>query len=123
MDTWYATNRLMQFVHDLKKTFYCAIQSNRLVSRTDKNYTYISLKDLHWSEEEKIKCQYRKQRIQCHHIACDFLVWIRLKSIAHTTRKTFYQLKQNLLRGLYDFPTTSSYFHGFRVSPRLRIHK
>lgn len=27
MDTWYATNRLMQFVHDLKKTFYCAIKS------------------------------------------------------------------------------------------------
>lgn len=166
MDTWYATNRLMQFVQDLKKTFYCAIKSNRLVSRTQQQYSYVALKDLHWSEEETAngirlhlnktrqnfhvqcfrivvsthrtdyvvtndlsqynmqavqkayglrwmietlhrelktvtgieKCQCRKQRIQRNHIACAFLVWTRLKSIAYKTGKTLYQLKQNLMR-------------------------
>lgn len=53
MDTWYATNRLMLFVHDLKKTFYCAIKSNRLVSRVDQVYHHIPLADLVWSEEER----------------------------------------------------------------------
>lgn len=42
-------------------------------------------------------CQCRKQRIQRNHIACAFLVWARLKSLAYKTGQTVYQLKQNLL--------------------------
>lgn len=42
-------------------------------------------------------CQCRKQRIQRNHIACAFLVWARLKTIAYKTGKTIYQLKRNLL--------------------------
>jgi len=43
-------------------------------------------------------CQCRKQRIQRNHIACAFLVWARLKTLAYKTGTTVYQLKQNLLR-------------------------
>ena len=44
------------------------------------------------------QCQCRKGRIQRNHIACAFLVWARLKQIAHKTAKTVYQIKQNLLK-------------------------
>ena len=44
------------------------------------------------------KCQCRRQRIQRNHIACAFLVWTRLKTLAYKTGTTVYQLKQNLLR-------------------------
>lgn len=43
-------------------------------------------------------CQCRKQRIQRHHIACAFLVWARLKSIAYHVGQTIYRLKENLLK-------------------------
>src|SRR5579859_366097 len=42
-------------------------------------------------------CQCRLARIQRNHIACDILVWVRLKQIAHDTASTLYQLKQGLL--------------------------
>ncbi len=44
------------------------------------------------------RCQCRKQRIQRNHIACAFLVWARLKTLAYQTQQTVYQLKQNLLK-------------------------
>ena len=43
------------------------------------------------------RCQCRKARIQRNHIACAFLVWVRLKALAITTRRTVYQLKHGLL--------------------------
>ena len=43
------------------------------------------------------KCQCRKQRKQRNHIACAYLVWVKLKSIAYRTGKTIYQIKNNLL--------------------------
>lgn len=42
-------------------------------------------------------CQCRKARIVRNHIACAILVWIRLKQVAHETKKTVYQLKHGLL--------------------------
>jgi hypothetical protein len=42
-------------------------------------------------------CQCRLARIQRNHIACAILVWVRLKSLAHETASTIYQLKQGLL--------------------------
>lgn len=42
-------------------------------------------------------CQCRKARIQRNHIACAFLVWVRLKHLAQQVGQTVYQLKQGLL--------------------------
>lgn len=43
------------------------------------------------------RCQCRKNRIQRNHIACAFLVWARLKTIAYKTGQTLYQIKNGLL--------------------------
>lgn len=42
-------------------------------------------------------CQCRKARIQRNHIACAFLVWVRLTQLAAQTGQTVYQLKHGLL--------------------------
>jgi hypothetical protein len=42
-------------------------------------------------------CQCRKARIQCSHIGCVFLVWVRLKALAAQTGQTIYPLKHSLL--------------------------
>ena len=42
-------------------------------------------------------CECRKARIQRNHIACAFLVWVRLKALAVETGRTVYQLKHGLL--------------------------
>src|ERR1044071_8565827 len=42
-------------------------------------------------------CQCRKARIQRNHIACAFLVWVRLKALASQTGQTVYRLKHGLL--------------------------
>ncbi len=41
--------------------------------------------------------QCRKARIVRNHIACAFLVWVRLKQVANETRQTVYHLKHALL--------------------------
>ena len=43
------------------------------------------------------RCQCRKARIQHNHIACAFLVWVRLKELANDASRTIYQLKHGLL--------------------------
>ncbi len=43
------------------------------------------------------RCQCRKARIQRNHIACAFLVWVRLKVLATQACCTVYQLKHSLL--------------------------
>ena len=43
------------------------------------------------------KCQCRSQRIQRNHIACSFLVWARMKSLAFRIEKTIYKVKENLM--------------------------
>lgn len=43
------------------------------------------------------RCQCRKGRIQRNHIACAFLVWVRLKALAAHTGRTVYQIKHGLL--------------------------
>ena len=42
-------------------------------------------------------CQCRKARIQRNHIACAYLVWIRMASLARKTGQTLYRLKDRLL--------------------------
>lgn len=43
------------------------------------------------------RCQCRKARIQRNHIACAFLVWVRLKQLASQTGQSLYHLKHGLL--------------------------
>lgn len=43
------------------------------------------------------RCQCRKARIQRNHIACAFLVWVRLAQLARKTGQTLYRLKHGLL--------------------------
>jgi hypothetical protein len=43
------------------------------------------------------KCQCRLSRIVRNHIACAFLVWIRLMREAHETGQTLYQVKHGML--------------------------
>jgi hypothetical protein len=52
MDTWYAAVRIMKAVSELKKIFYCALKSNRLVSRVDQRYDHIQVTKLSWNETE-----------------------------------------------------------------------
>jgi hypothetical protein len=57
-------------------------------------------------------CQCRRERIVRNHIACAFLVWIRLKHVAHQTQRTIYQVKHDLL---------SDYLRQQLRSPALRM--
>jgi hypothetical protein len=41
--------------------------------------------------------QYRKARIQCNHIGCALLIWVKFKALAAQTSRTVYQLKHGLL--------------------------
>lgn len=43
------------------------------------------------------RCQCRKARIQRNHIACAFLVWIRLQQVAQQTARSIYKVKSDLL--------------------------
>jgi hypothetical protein len=42
-------------------------------------------------------CQCRLARIVRNHIACAFLVWVRLKQVAAQSAQSLYQLKHGLL--------------------------
>jgi len=90
MDTWYATNRLMLFINDLRKTFYCPIKSNRLVSRVDEEYNHIPLTQLTWLAEEES----RGIRIHLNKIRHDFHV--QLFRITASTRRTDYVVTNDL---------------------------
>jgi hypothetical protein len=52
VDTWYASNKLMLYIHDLGKYFYCPIKRNRLVRHAGTSEYYQSVTALPWSEEE-----------------------------------------------------------------------
>ena len=52
VDSWYASNKFMCFVHDLEKLFYCPIKSNRLVRPFGTKEYYTSVKEIPISDEE-----------------------------------------------------------------------
>jgi len=52
MDSWYASNKLMLFISDLGKLFYCPIKSNRLARLADTHEHYQRVIELDWNEEE-----------------------------------------------------------------------
>jgi hypothetical protein len=52
MDTWYASNKLMLFIDDFGKIFYCPLKRNRLVDDTGGIEDYKRIDALNWSEPE-----------------------------------------------------------------------
>lgn len=52
MDSWYASNKLMLFIDDLGKTFYCPLKRNRLVDDTGGVDEYKRIEALSWSDTD-----------------------------------------------------------------------
>jgi hypothetical protein len=46
MDSWYATYKLMLFIHVLKKRFYCPIKKNRTLRLLEKGQSYHKVSEL-----------------------------------------------------------------------------
>jgi hypothetical protein len=57
-------------------------------------------------------CQCRKARIVRNHIGCAILVWVRLKEVAQETKRTIYQVKNDLL---------SDYLRQQLISPAIKM--
>ena len=54
MDSWYARQRLMALVDNMRKIYYCLLKINRLVDDTGSVEKYKNIGELSWSESEKI---------------------------------------------------------------------
>ena len=52
MDSWYASNKMMLFIHNLNKRFYCPVKRNRLAREHESQEHYQKIPDLKWSDEE-----------------------------------------------------------------------
>ncbi len=52
MDTWYATNKLMLYIDELGKYYYCPLKHNRLVDDTAGKKDYQRIELLSWDKEE-----------------------------------------------------------------------
>jgi hypothetical protein len=52
MDAWYATNKIMLYIDDLGKYYYCPLKRNRLVDDTAGNEDYKKIVNLSWNETE-----------------------------------------------------------------------
>ena len=52
MDSWYATNKIMLYIDDLGKYYYCPLKRNRLVDDTAKNEDYKKIENLSWKQTE-----------------------------------------------------------------------
>jgi hypothetical protein len=52
MDSWYATNKIMLYIDDLGKYYYCPLKRNRLVDDTAGNEDYKKIETLSWNETE-----------------------------------------------------------------------
>lgn len=52
MDSWYATNKIMLYIDDLGKYYYCPLKRNRLVDDTAGNEDYKRIETLSWNGTE-----------------------------------------------------------------------
>lgn len=52
MDSWYATQKLMQLIDNLHKVYYCPLKRNRLVDDTGGIEKYQAIEHLVWSQPE-----------------------------------------------------------------------
>jgi hypothetical protein len=84
VDTWYASNKFMLFVHKLGKYFYCPIKRNRLVRPPDSSQHYEAVTQLQWSEEELAL----GKRIRLRGMPADF--YMKLFRVPVSTHRTDY---------------------------------
>ena len=52
MDSWYASNKMMLFISDMNKIFYCPVKTNRLARDYNTDDFYRKIKELNWDSEE-----------------------------------------------------------------------
>lgn len=52
MDSWYSSNKLMLFIHELGKLFYCPVRKNRMLRPIDSEDKHEKITDLPWSDEQ-----------------------------------------------------------------------
>ncbi len=52
MDSWYASNKMMLFIGDLGKKYYCPVKTNRLARKAGTTEYYNNISKLDWTEEE-----------------------------------------------------------------------
>jgi len=52
MDSWYATQKIMAQIDQLKKLYYCPIKTNRRVDDSGGTAPYVRVDELVWSDEE-----------------------------------------------------------------------
>ena len=52
MDTWYATSKLMLFINEHKKLFYCPMRKNRLAKPVDLEEKYCPLRNFEWEDTQ-----------------------------------------------------------------------
>jgi hypothetical protein len=53
MDSWSATNKIMIYIDDLGKYYYCPLKRNRLVDDTAGNEDYKKISNLSWEQTER----------------------------------------------------------------------
>jgi len=51
MDTWYASQKVMQAIDRLGKIYYCPLKKNRLVDDSEGKEDYKSVESLSWTRE------------------------------------------------------------------------
>ena len=54
MDSWYPKQRLMAFIDNLEKIYYCSLKSNRIVDDTGGIEKYKNIEQLSQNESEKL---------------------------------------------------------------------
>lgn len=52
MDSWYATKKLMDYIHKKEKYYYCPLKKNRLVDDTGGIEKYKAIESLYWNPTE-----------------------------------------------------------------------
>lgn len=53
MDSWYATKKIMQFIDNLGKIYYCPLKRNRLVDDSGGEKDYKRIEELEWNQTEQ----------------------------------------------------------------------
>ena len=82
MDTWYATTKLMLFIHDHKKIFYCPMRKNRLARPAQATESYQAIPTLMWSNEELMQGKFIRLKGMPTHIE------MKLFSVAISSNRT-----------------------------------
>ena len=62
VDAWYASNKMILFVSDAKKIFYCPIKRNRLARESNSTNYYQRVSDLAWTEQALSKGNFVRLR-------------------------------------------------------------